>query len=283
MTVFSRRRAAGLISLFALALALASPASAQASKDKAVEPMVSHRAVYDLVLGKAEGPKAPAAARGLIAFDFTGSACEGWSMSFRQVTELQPNEGETRRSEMTSTTYEEGDGSEYRFRVESRVDGAPSDIVDGSASRSNDGALSLDLRRPARRKLDLDVAVVFPTDHLKQIVAAALEGRNTLAAKVFDGTDTGEKIYDTLAVIGKARTDGADEAAAQHEALKGKPRWPVKISYFDEGKIDSEPNYILAFDLYENGVSRALRLDYGDFVLNGTMTRFETLPSKACK
>lgn len=278
MTAFSRRRAASLLSL--VALALASPAFAQG---KTPESMISHRAVYDLVLGAADGPKAPASARGLIAFDFTGSDCEGWSMSFRQVTELQPNEGETRRSEMSSNTFEEGDGSEYRFRVETRVEGAAPDIVDGNALRSGDGALSLDLRRPVRRKLDLDAQVVFPTDHLRQIVAAAREGRNTLAAKVFDGTDTGEKVYDTLAVIGKAKTDGAEESAAQHEALRGKPRWPVKISYFDEGKIDAEPNYILAFDLYENGVSRALRLDYGDFVLNGAMTKFETLPTKACK
>ena len=60
-------------------------------------------------------------------------------------------------------------------------------------------------------------------------------------------------------------------------------RWPVTISYFEEDKKDNTPNYVLSFDLYENGVSRALKLDYGDFVLAGEMKQLEFLPSKPCK
>jgi hypothetical protein len=38
----------------------------------------------------------------------------------------------------------------------------------------------------------------------------------------------------------------------------------------------------LSFQLYENGISRALRLDYGDFVLAGEMTSLELLPTPPC-
>ena len=55
------------------------------------------------------------------------------------------------------------------------------------------------------------------------------------------------------------------------------------VSYFEEGKPDAAPNYILGFDLYENGVSGNLRLDYGDFVLSGKMSKFELTPVKSCK
>ena len=51
----------------------------------------------------------------------------------------------------------------------------------------------------------------------------------------------------------------------------------------DRNKKDGVPNYVLSFDLYENGISRALTLDYGDFVLSGEMTSLELLPEKACK
>ena len=54
-------------------------------------------------------------------------------------------------------------------------------------------------------------------------------------------------------------------------ALNNIRRWPVAISYFELGKKDGQPIYVLSFDLYENGVSRALKLDYGDFVLRGDM------------
>jgi hypothetical protein len=38
----------------------------------------------------------------------------------------------------------------------------------------------------------------------------------------------------------------------------------------------------LSFDLYENGISRALRLDYGDFVLAGEMSSLELLSQPEC-
>ena len=53
------------------------------------------------------------------------------------------------------------------------------------------------------------------------------------------------------------------------------PRWPVTISYFDKGKTDNSgeqtPAYTIGFELYENGISRALTLDYNDFVVDGKL------------
>ena len=74
----------------------------------------------------------------------------------------------------------------------------------------------------------------------------------------------------------------AVEKAAHVPALQGMKRWPVAISYFEAGKKDDAPAYVLSFDLYENGISRALKLDYGDFVLAGEMTQLDILPSKTC-
>jgi hypothetical protein len=61
----------------------------------------------------------------------------------------------------------------------------------------------------------------------------------------------------------------------------------VTISYFDRAAKDKDgeqqPVYAITFELYENGVSRALLLDYGDFVLTGEMTSLELKDTKACK
>ena len=58
----------------------------------------------------------------------------------------------------------------------------------------------------------------------------------------------------------------------------------MTISYFDRSKKGGEqtPVYALTLELYENGVSRALKLDYGDFVLGGEMTQLEFRDVKAC-
>jgi hypothetical protein len=245
-------------------------------------PLAAHRAIYELTLLKSTGTKSPTAARGRIAFDFSGSACEGYVQNFRQLTELQPAEGPTRMSDMHSATYEDGDSKNFAFAMHTNVDNAQSDVVDGKASKEGEGELSIALSKPRPGKLNLDSDVVFPTEHLKRILAAAESGQSVLALKVYDGSETGEKIYETTTIIGRPVSQPVVEEAAHIPALENMKRWPVSISYFEAGKKDEGPNYVLSFDLYENGISRALKLDYGDFTLGGEMTSLELLPQQTC-
>jgi hypothetical protein len=283
----------------AIALALAalnpSPPSAATSPTANAAPLptattdltkeislVSHRAVYELTLLKSVGSKSPTAAHGRIAFDFTGSACDGYVQNFRQLTELQPAEGPTRVSDMHSATFEDADGRSFDFKMQTSIDNGAAETVDGKAWKSAGGLLSVNLAKPRHNKFELDPDVVFPTEHLKRILTAAEAGQNLLEVKVYDGSETGEKVYETTTYIGRPIADPALEQAAHIPELDNMRRWPVSISYFESGKKDDAPSYTLSFDLYENGISRALRLDYGDFVLAGEMSSLELLSEPAC-
>ena len=245
-------------------------------------PLAAHKAVYELKMLKSSGGRALTDARTIISVDFSGSACEGYAMNFRQAMELTPAEGPVRVSEMRSVTFEDGEGANFRFRVNSSLDGQTNDDLDGRATRSPDGAISVQLDRPGGKKSDLADTAIFPTDHIRRIISAARSGETTLAARVFDGSDTGVKMFDTLTILGKPLTGGALEAAAQAPELASMTRWPVTISYFTLGKKEDAPDYVISFDLYENGIARALRLDYGDFVLGGDMSKLEILPTATC-
>jgi len=258
----------------------ATPASLEGVVDTI--PLASHRAVYDLTLLKAVGTKSPTGARGRIAFDFSGSACDGYVQNFRQLTELQPAEGPTRISDMHSATFEDGNGKSFSFKMETTVDEEQSDQVDGRADRRSRGAIDVNLVKPKAEEIAFGRDVIFPTEHIKYILAAAKAGENTLEVRVYDGSDSGDKIYDTTTFIGRPTDAPVPEAAAQIPLLEHMRRWPVTISYFDDGRKDEAPNYTLAFDLYENGISRALRLDYGDFVLAGELTSLQLLPTPPC-
>ena len=266
-----------------LSLPVLTIASAVAAEGAATPVLVSHRAVYDLSLIRSEGNKAPSEARGRIAFDFTGSVCEGYSQNFRQMTELQGSDGPRRVSDMRSATFEAGDGKNFRFKVETDVDQKPVEMTDGRAARSQDGGLSVALSHPKITKLDVAKEVVFPTDHLRRVIEAARGGERLLTIKVYDGSESGTKVFDTTTVIGKALTGAVEDASDGVPDLAKTTRWPVAISYFEEGKADSQPNYVLSFDLYDNGISRELKLDYGDFALLGHMVKLEMLPTKPCK
>jgi hypothetical protein len=64
------------------------------------------------------------------------------------------------------------------------------------------------------------------------------------------------------------------------------PRWPVTISYFSRDKAaqsgEQTPDYTIGFELYDNGISRALKLDYNDFVVTGRLTSLQFKQSKPC-
>lgn len=265
--------------------AVADPALAAPLAPASAQPQLApHRAVYDLTLSNGSGSKAPASARGRIAFDFNGSSCDGYVQNFRQITELQPAEGPPRLSDMRSATFEAGDGKDFRFRIETKLDNVKAEDIDGKANKKSEKALAVDLAKPKHSKLDLDGSALFPTEHLRHILAAAQSGEQILEAKVFDGSGDGEKVFDTMTVVGKPMSGSVKEKAAQIKPLEELRRWPVSISYFETGKRDEQPVYVLSFDLYENGISRALKLDYGDFALTGEMTELSIHPaSTTCK
>jgi hypothetical protein len=122
------------------------------------------------------------------------------------------------------------------------------------------------------------------------VIEAAEAGKTLLELSVYDGSESGDKVFSTLAVIGNVIKPGEklpDDAAAGNAELAGLRRWPVTISYFDQDSTktagEQTPAYAIGFELYENGVSRSLSLDYGDFIVSGTMSKFELKDTAACK
>jgi EipB-like len=261
-------------------------ASTAAAQPVAGVPLAAHRVVYDLSLAGATGSRGLEAARGRIAFDFLGDNCDGYALTYRQVTVLEGGEIGTRTSDMRTATFESGDGRLFRFKTESDTQGAPAKKLDGDAERGADGVLAVRLMQPNRERLTFGEDPVFPSDHMKRLIAAARAGETTLSLKVFDGSDDGKKVYDTLAVIGRKIEPGREEGvepALRTDAMRKLARWPVTLSYFHASRGEQTPVYVIWFELYENGVSRALKLDYGEFALKGDVTRFELMPGKDCQ
>lgn len=266
------------------------PAAVEAATPAAGMPFLAHQALYDLKLSKSRGNADVQAASGRILYDFSGSACEGYSSDFRQVSELSSGEGRTTLNDLRSTSWEAGDGKSYRFKIDTRMnDDATS--VDGIAEREG-GHVTVKLKQPVAKTFKLDGDIVFPTEQIRRIIAAAKEGKSLLELNVYDGSDTGEKVYSTLTVIGQPipadRKIAAPDPSTSDDKMKTMTRWPVTVSYYDKAAKPTDggeqtPSYAMSFELYENGVSRALKLDYNDFVIAGAMSKLMMKDSKPCK
>jgi EipB-like len=263
-------------------LAFSTAALAQTSP---VLPLASHRAAYDISLVDSSGStpssaQTPVAATGLIAYEFHGSTCEGYTSNFRQMTEMERSEGEPVSMQVNANSFEEANWKSMHFQIDSQGAQDTPPVV-GTATRGADDDLRVVLTKPKPQTLDFGHEVLFPTQHIEHLIEAAKQGGGAMQARVYDGSDTGAKIFATLSVIGKEVTKPDDDTQTA-SALSGIRRWPVVISYFNEATTDAPPEYTLSFDLYENGVSGSLKLDYGAFALNARLRKLEILPATAC-
>src|SRR5438477_1804455 len=284
----SSRTSLGLLAIAAVVLE-GSFASGE-SQAAAGGAFLPHQALYELSLVKSRGSNAINSARGRILYNFSGSSCEGYTSEFRQVSELDSSEGKVTLSDLRSTSWEDGAGKSYRFKIDARTNDSDSSPVDGIAERTGDH-ITVKLTQPQAKTFTLDGATVFPTEQIQRIVAAAKQGKSLVELTVYDGSDNGQKVYNTLSVIGQPikgeKAVTSPDPSTSNEQMKSLTRWPVTVSYYDRdaktGDGEQTPVYAMQFELFENGVSRALVLDYNDFVISGALGKFDVKDSKPCK
>lgn len=243
--------------------------------------LVAHRAIYDLVLDAEHPGTQVDKASGRIAFQLTGNECEGYSIMLRQVTALDTGEGQETVSDLRNESWENATATSYRFKTQNYVNEQIREDVVGSVIRQKSGALAIRVTKPKLANFTLPAKVYLPTQHTRAMLASAERGENLLSAEIYDGSPDGRKIYQTLTVIG-APVKHDSQTPPPSPALAELKRYPVVTSYFEVAKNDRLPAYTLSFDLYENGVSTALRLNYGNFALKGKLLTVELLPQKPC-
>lgn len=254
--------------------------------------LAPHRAIYEMTLGNRTDRSEVASADGRLVYEFSGSQCEGWTSRFRLVTRIGlagggDGPGASRLADQRTSTYEDGEGKTFDFLNQNFLDDHMVENSKGAAR--HDGARTLvRLDTPTTKSADLSGGAKFPTEHLAAIIDAAKAGKTIAEIDLYDGSESGERVYRTTVVIGREQTgddDTSAEPAAAVDWLKGLRRWPIDISYFDPAKAtggEETPEYQMSFLLYENGVSRKMRLDYGDFALKGTLSTLTALPASTC-
>ena len=249
-----------------------------------------HRAVYEITLARTSAGSGVSEMTGRMVYELTGSPCEGFTQNMRFVTRSANQEGAETINDLRTSSWEETAGKRLRFSSTQYQNDTLAEASQGDAARNkpSDAAATLvELTRPAKKTVTLPGDLYFPMQHATALIEGAKAGKTLLAANLYDGSEKGEKFYATTAVIGKRVEPGA---VANTASLKNGERlaqfasWPMAISYFEGGKSneDSPPAYELSFRYFENGISNDLKIDYGEFAIQGTMKELEFLPVSKC-
>src|SRR5438067_8254733 len=146
--------------------------------------LASHLAIYDLKLANSRGKRSLEAVQGRIVYDFS-SACEGYGLQFRQVTSLDSGEGKTALSDLRATSWEDAEAKSFRFTSQNFLDDKLVENVDGNAERQPDG-VAVKLTKPEQKQFNAGAAM-FPTEHMRDILAAAQAVKSLLQVSVYHG------------------------------------------------------------------------------------------------
>ena len=292
MTMKSETAVVALFAALAMMVALDGgppPARAQAVGAQAARQAVQlapHRAVYDIALDRSAPGSGVSEMTGRMVYELTGSACEGYTQNMRFVTRSTLTDGATRLNDLRTSSWEETGGKRLRFSTTQYENDKLAEASQGDAGRDG-GGIKIEIDRPAAKAVRFAGDVLFPIQHSIALIEAARSGKPLLRADLFDGSEKGEKIYATNAVIGRKLAPGATQTPVGikgAETLAALPSWPIAISYFETGtdNKDAVPSYELGYRFFDNGVTTGLRIDYGEFAIRGEMTSLELLESTKC-
>lgn len=247
-----------------------------------------HRAVYDISLSRTGAASGVNELDGRLVYELKGSSCEGYEQSMRFVTRTATQDGELQVTDLRTTSWEDAPSKRLRFTSRNYQNAKLSEETQGDAKRSDSkGPATVELVKPSRSESGLPPNVYFPIQHSMAVLQAARSGNLMLSADLYDGSDSGRKVYATSTIIGFERKPGAvkfPDLAASGERLTETSSWPVSISYFEKksNKGDAVPSYEMSYRFHENGVTSELTIDHGEFAFKGKLKELTFLPASPC-
>ena len=258
-------------SLLALATSLA------AGKALAIGDLVDHRALYNMSLVHVTPGSDIQGLAGEMMLEVK-STCDGTAVTQLLKTNTWGDDQQVQVGKLTASSFESNDGRTFRFTMHNEINGRVVDDFQGTAlRRSRDAAGKITYGKKQFPAVALPDHAVFPSAYLVELLNAANANKRAIEVTVFDGSDE-DKIYRSTSVIGP----GSDSDKSSLSPLKGVAHWPVNLSYFRTDSDEPTPDYQSSFDLYANGVSGDLVMDYGDFAMKGELASLELLPMPKC-
>ncbi len=258
-------------SVLATLAALLIGALPETAADTAV-PMAAHRALYELSLEQARGAQV-SGATGTMAYEVL-DACEGWATRQRLDMVVTNRDGQDIRMLSDYTTWESKDGLSIRFRMRQTTESAVTSEVAGEAKLERAGGPGeVHYTLPEGVTKALPAGTLFPMAHTEAILAAAHAGKKFLSLPLFDGTSE------------KGAQDSSVAILTWNGVKEGK--WPdllalangrVRVAFFDHETGSSQPDYEVGMRYWDNGVADDLSMDFGDFIMKGTLSKLALVP-----
>jgi hypothetical protein len=133
--------------------------------------------------------------------------------------------------------------------------------------------------KPRAETMQLAAGVLFPSAHTILLINRARAGATFVSREVFDGSAEENAIQVSAFIAAKPT---ADRTSARLDRLLERPGWRVRLAFFPADAKADMPDYELGMMLLDNGVSRDMVIDYGDYAIRAKLDDIEALPRPKC-
>ena len=264
----------------ALALALALAGSLAVPVPAGAANLQPHRAVYRMALGAAAKRSEVVAAQGQMFYRFSRD-CDGWRVENRTVLRLTYEGGSDVDTLWTFASWESFDGRRFHFHARYQQDGDTLERLDGEAHMNADGKGGrAEFSVPEGQTVDLPAETLFPTEHVRALIASAEAGQRTLSRVVFDGASV-ENPYLVNAVNGPL-PQAAAEALAKTIGLPIARSWWTRMAFFPYASDGAMPEFEIGAHYRDDGIADRITQQFDGLALDVRLSEFEALPSPSC-
>lgn len=250
----------------------------------AVRPLAAdlqpHRAVYRMSLAPAETANDVASADGIMLYQFARS-CDGWTVENKTVLRLGYDNETTTQTVWTFVSWESLDGRHFRFRARYEQDGRKLEKLTGEADlgeNGKDGEAVFD--EPQALRVVLPAGTLFPTAHMREVIATAMADQHSLARMVFDGASV-DNPYQVNALFGPVPAAAA-EALAKASGLPVLPAWWTRMAFFPLASQAALPEFEIDAQYRADGVADRIRQTFERFAVDVELQKLQVLPSPEC-
>lgn len=239
-----------------------------------------HRAVYRMVLATADRSSDVVSANGIMIYRFSRT-CDGWTVENQTFLRMFYDDDSVSDTLWSYASWEGRDGHHFRFHARFDQDGKTIEKLEGDAELKGNGRGGhARFREPEERRIPLPAGTVFPTAHLREMLAAGGGGKHALNRTVFDGASV-DSPYVVNALFGPLAARRAEASAAAFK-LPVVPAWWTQMAFFPLADRSGEPEFEVGAEYRADGIADAIVQHFDDFSLDVRLREIELLASPDC-
>jgi hypothetical protein len=272
-------RGAGGAAVMALAVSWTGSASAVETASPPAVQITSHRALYTMTLAGSKTDSGVTGAQGTMGYQW-GESCDGWTVEQRYKLTISYAESQDVNIVSNFVTWESKDGLHYRFNQKETRNGTVDEEIRGSAQLDGPGkGGTITFEKPKPQTMPLPAGALFPSAHTILLIQKAQAGDNFLSRQVFDGATVDGAVLVSAVIGAKVESNPSDPVK---DPILQRPGYRVRLAFFPADTNAEKPDYELGMLLLDNGISRDMSIDYGDYTIKAKLVSIESLGKPHC-